>query len=286
MGLPQVVISDNGSEFNNALDKTLSELLGLKRRLTTPYHPQVRVCITECSNIHAHLHTYTYTYACTHTHTHTQANGLVERFNQTLQTMLAKFVHSKKSMWSTYLDTCIFAYNTSRHDSTQFTPFELMFGRRATLPIDITFRKALPEEVAASIEDPDLSRLMEERAKLLEEVKKNIHTAQEKQKAESMHSLTASKKANLSSRKTSHGRNGGEGSLMRSFLGHTSLTKHYPTEPMISSLMMESTPFEQQELISSHTTNLILHKSLSKQKYVKYCIGHHNSTHNKISVSC
>ena len=41
MGLPRVLLSDNGSEFCNALNDQLSEMLGIKRRLTTPYHPQV-----------------------------------------------------------------------------------------------------------------------------------------------------------------------------------------------------------------------------------------------------
>ncbi|KAL5479401.1 hypothetical protein EMCRGX_G022921 [Ephydatia muelleri] len=105
MGLPRVLLSDNGSEFCNALNDQLSEILGIKRRLTTPYHPQ--------------------------------ANGLDERFNQTLQNMLVKYV----DMWSHYLDTCAFAYNTSRHDSTKYTPFMLMFGRRATLPIDVELER-------------------------------------------------------------------------------------------------------------------------------------------------
>eukprot|EP00731_Ephydatia_muelleri_P025646 Em0017g729a len=107
MGLPRVLLSDNGSEFCNALNDQLSEILGIKRRLTTPYHPQ--------------------------------ANGLDERFNQTLQNMLVKYV----DMWSHYLDTCAFAYNTSRHDSTKYTPFMLMFGRRATLPIDVELERLL-----------------------------------------------------------------------------------------------------------------------------------------------
>ena len=42
MGLPHVIVSDNGKEFNNELDQTLASLLGVKRRLTTPYHPQVQ----------------------------------------------------------------------------------------------------------------------------------------------------------------------------------------------------------------------------------------------------
>ena len=41
MGLPHVILLDNGKEFNNELDNILSDLLGTKRRLTTPYHPQV-----------------------------------------------------------------------------------------------------------------------------------------------------------------------------------------------------------------------------------------------------
>ena len=35
----QVILSDNGREFDNSLDSALADLLGLERRLTTPYHP-------------------------------------------------------------------------------------------------------------------------------------------------------------------------------------------------------------------------------------------------------
>ncbi len=31
-----------------------------------------------------------------------------------------------------------YAYNTAQHESTKFTPFELMFSRSPVLPIDIT----------------------------------------------------------------------------------------------------------------------------------------------------
>lgn len=41
MGIPQVVVSDQGKEFNNELDSELANILGISRRLTTPYHPQV-----------------------------------------------------------------------------------------------------------------------------------------------------------------------------------------------------------------------------------------------------
>ena len=53
--------------------------------------------------------------------------------------MLTKFIKNKKSAWENYLDTCIYAYNTAVHESSRFTPYELMFGRKAILPIDLEF---------------------------------------------------------------------------------------------------------------------------------------------------
>ena len=66
-----------------------------------------------------------------------QSNGLVERFNQSLQNMLHKYIQEKKEKWDDYLDTCSFAYNTSKHEPTKFTPFEIMFGRKAILPLNL-----------------------------------------------------------------------------------------------------------------------------------------------------
>ena len=51
--------------------------------------------------------------------------------------MLVKFISEKKSMWDDFLDTCVYAYNTSVHESTSSTPFEVMFGHKAVLPIDV-----------------------------------------------------------------------------------------------------------------------------------------------------
>ena len=44
-----------------------------------------------------------------------QSNGLDKRFNQTIQRMLVKFCQKNKNTWDEYLDTCVFAYNTSRY---------------------------------------------------------------------------------------------------------------------------------------------------------------------------
>ena len=41
MGICSVITSDQGSEFNNSLNRELMALLKIDYRLTTPYHPQV-----------------------------------------------------------------------------------------------------------------------------------------------------------------------------------------------------------------------------------------------------
>ena len=61
--------------------------------------------------------------------------------------MLVKFCQEQKGVWDQHLDTCTFGYNTSRHDSTKFSPFELMLGRKAFLPIEFTMQNESPEEI-------------------------------------------------------------------------------------------------------------------------------------------
>ena len=67
---------------------------------------------------------------------HPQANGLDERFNQTLVNTISKFVGSDHATWDEKLDEIVYSYNTAVQESTKFSPFEAMFGRIARLPID------------------------------------------------------------------------------------------------------------------------------------------------------
>ena len=68
------------------------------------------------------------------------------------------------------------------------TPFEVMFGRKATLPIDIDLRKKTPEKVHdyAECDESDsndvVKELVEQRRERLKLVKANIDVAQKKQK--------------------------------------------------------------------------------------------------------
>ncbi len=53
--------------------------------------------------------------------------------------MIVKFTTNRKEQWDEFLQTSVFAYNTAKHESTHYTPFELMFGRKAILPVDLDF---------------------------------------------------------------------------------------------------------------------------------------------------
>ena len=64
--------------------------------------------------------------------------GFDERFNQTLKSQLQKLVNDRQDDWDELLDNILFAYRTSHQDSTKCTPFLLMYGREARLPIDVT----------------------------------------------------------------------------------------------------------------------------------------------------
>lgn len=103
--------------------------------------------------------------------------------------MLVKFIDSKKESWEDYLDTCIYAYNTSKHESSKFSPFEVMFGRRAVLPVELDGGRACEDEVLVmdDFNDKELETIMEERRATVEAVRANILAAQKRQKEQYDH---------------------------------------------------------------------------------------------------
>ena len=96
--------------------------------------------------------------------------------------MLVKFVLDNVGWVSWYKHI---AYNTSVHESTAFTSFELMFGHKAFLPIDIEIDDKGPEELIEqqSKDTGDGQAVQEITSQCLEKfevAKNNIRKAQEK----------------------------------------------------------------------------------------------------------
>jgi hypothetical protein len=102
-GCPTKILSDRGTHFNNQMIKDLMDKFKIKHLLSTPYHPQT--------------------------------NGLVERFNRTLCESLAKTAQDLDN-WDLQIASTLFAYRTSKHSVTKISPFYLVHGRNATLPLD------------------------------------------------------------------------------------------------------------------------------------------------------
>jgi hypothetical protein len=59
--------------------------------------------------------------------------------NGTILSLLGTLAEDKKSRWKEYLHTLVMAYNCTPHQTTGFSPYELMFGRLPQLPIDHAF---------------------------------------------------------------------------------------------------------------------------------------------------
>jgi transposase InsO family protein len=149
-GLPERIHSDQGSNFTSKIIKQMCEILGIKRSRTTPYHPQ--------------------------------SNGQTERMNSTLLSMLGTLEYEKKKRWKEYLQPMIHAYNCTRHETTGYSPFELMFGRAPRLPVDIKYGLQNVEEGEKPYHEyiRDLKKKMTE---VYEIARNNIEKAQRRSKA-------------------------------------------------------------------------------------------------------
>jgi len=78
------------------------------------------------------------------------ANGLAEAFNKTIGKRLKKFVSKSQRDWDDKLGECLWAYRTTIRTPTKATPFSLVYGCEAMLPLEIqipSLRVALTAEM-------------------------------------------------------------------------------------------------------------------------------------------
>ena len=150
VGIPDEILTDQGSNFMSSLLQEMYLMLNITRLRTSPYHPQT--------------------------------DGLTERFNGTLESMIRKFAASNQRDWDEHLPYLLFAYREVPQESTGFSPFELLYGRRVRGPLDVLKEAWVGYEVEkenVSVHVLEMRRCPEEMSEL---VKENATKAQKKQK--------------------------------------------------------------------------------------------------------
>ena len=65
---------------------------------------------------------------------HPQTDGLVEKFNSTIQGMIAKSTDPNGMEWDKRLPLLLFAYRSVVQESTMESPFFFLYGRNPRLP--------------------------------------------------------------------------------------------------------------------------------------------------------
>jgi transposase InsO family protein len=101
-GLPRTIVSDRDSRFTSDFWRALFEILDVKLKLSTAYHPET--------------------------------DGQTERVNRTLEQVLRAYVGYRQDDWDRWLPLVEFAYNNAKQASTGLTPFYCDLGQHPLVP--------------------------------------------------------------------------------------------------------------------------------------------------------
>ncbi|CAF3133865.1 unnamed protein product [Rotaria socialis] len=103
-GAIRFIQSGQGSHFINELLSVITQLTGCKQVFSIPYH--------------------------------SMSNGQVERFNSIFCDQIKKYYHDNINDWDIYLQSIVWAYNSSIHSVTGFISYELAFNRQLISPFE------------------------------------------------------------------------------------------------------------------------------------------------------
>ncbi|CAL0313886.1 unnamed protein product [Lupinus luteus] len=104
-GIPQSIVSDRDTKFLSHFWRTLWGKLGTKLLFSTTCHPQT--------------------------------DGQTEVVNRTLSTLLRTIIKKNLRSWEECLPHVEFAYNRATHSTTEFSPFEIVYGFKPLTPLDL-----------------------------------------------------------------------------------------------------------------------------------------------------
>ncbi|KIH62676.1 integrase core domain protein [Ancylostoma duodenale] len=146
-GLPETLVTDQGSNYMSDTFTTLLRNLHIRHRTSTPYHHQ--------------------------------SNGQVERANRTIQEQIAIATQQHHDDWDNVLHLIVHAYNSIENSTTKYSPHFLVHGHE---PINI-FHLALQLPTKKFTNEDDYATHITNILKTVyENVKNNIESSQNQQK--------------------------------------------------------------------------------------------------------
>ena len=144
-GCPRVILSDRGTQFDSELWREVWEMLSTRIAMATIYHPQT--------------------------------NGLTERMNRTLISLIRKYVHEYPKRWVEFLPLFEFAYNAQVHSSTKIAPFEALNGTMPPMPAQLLAMPRLLSELNESVMAAHVEDLRKAMERIHGMVKQNTQKA-------------------------------------------------------------------------------------------------------------
>ena len=118
-GAPFHLVSDQGRQFTSDMVKEFCRIWGIHHHFTSSYHPQ--------------------------------SDGQDERTNGTLEQMILSWIaETNDKVWDEGINSILFAYRTSVHSATGFSPAELVFGVELKTPVDAELIKFLADHRTTS----------------------------------------------------------------------------------------------------------------------------------------
>ncbi|XP_016164514.1 uncharacterized protein LOC107607039 [Arachis ipaensis] len=114
-GIPRHIITDNGRQFADKKFTSFLQNLKIKHHFSSVEHPQT--------------------------------NGLAEAANKVILHALRKKLDDAKSLWAELIPEILWGYNTTIHSTTKETPFRLVYGSDAMIPVEIS-QSSLRTELA------------------------------------------------------------------------------------------------------------------------------------------
>ena len=130
-GLPKEIQSDQGSNFMSTVFQEVMFQLGIKQINSSAYHPQ--------------------------------SQGALERYHQTLKTMIKSYCQENPGEWDKGISFLVFASRDTPNVSTGFTPFELVFGHEPRGPLKVMKEQLLSETEEESVNALDYVTKFRER---------------------------------------------------------------------------------------------------------------------------